>query len=162
MNPQKYVPSAIATRRTAMAASAPPFPIEETTIAALHAAYLSGGATAVSVCQAHLDRIAAYDRKGPALGAIIINNPDALADAAALDAAAQATGKLVGPLHGVPVLVKDNYDVAGLQTTGGSAALLGWVPETDATVIARIRAAGGIILAKTASAGGRSGCEATG
>jgi amidase len=132
-----------------MAASAAPFSIEETTIAALHDAYLNGRATAVSVCQAHLDRIVAYDRKGPALGAIIIDNPDALAEAAALDAALKSTGKLVGPLHGIPVLVKDNYDVAGLQTTGGSAALLGWVPETDATVIARIRAAGGIILAKT-------------
>jgi len=115
----------------------------------LHAAYLSGRATAVSVCQAHLDRIAAYDRSGPALGAIIINNFDALADAAALDAALASTGKLIGPLHGVPVPVKDNYDVAGLQTTGGSAALLGWVPEADATVIAKIRAAGGVILAKT-------------
>jgi len=132
-----------------MAASAAPFPVEETTIATLHAAYGSGRATAVSVCQAHLDRIAAYDRKGPALGAIIINNPDALADAAALDTALGSTGKLVGPLHGIPVLVKDNYDVAGLQTTGGSGALLGWVPETDATVISRIRAAGGIVLAKT-------------
>jgi len=132
-----------------MAASAPPFPIEETTIAALHAAYMSGGATAVSVCQAHLDRIAAYDRKGPALGAIIINNPHALADAAPLDAAVASTGKLVGTLHGVPVLVKDNYDVAGLQTTGSSAALLGWIPKTEAAVIARIKAAGGIVLAKT-------------
>ena len=132
-----------------MAASAAPFPVEEATIAGLHAAYLGGRATAVSVCRAHLDRIAAYDRRGPALGAIIIDNPDALADAAAVDAALAATGSLTGPLHGVPVLVKDNYDVARLQTTGGSAALLGWVPETDATVIARIRAAGGIILAKT-------------
>jgi len=132
-----------------MTVGAAPFPIEETTIAALHAAYASGRATAVSVCQAHLERIAAYDRRGPALGAIIINNPNALADAAALDAALESTRKLVGPLHGVPVLVKDNYDVAGLQTTGGSAALLGWAPETDATVIARIRAAGGILLAKT-------------
>lgn len=132
-----------------MAASAASFQIEETSIAALHAAYLDGRTTALSVCQAHLDRIAAYDRKGPALGAIINNNPDALADAAALDAALASTGKLTGPLHGIPVLVKDNYDVAGLQTTGGSAALLGWVPEVDATVIARIRAAGGIILAKT-------------
>ena len=132
-----------------MSANTASFPIEETTIAALHAAYLSGRATAVSVCQAHLDRIAAYDRSGPALGAIIINNFDALADAAALDAALASTGKLIGPLHGVPVLVKDNYDVAGLQTTGGSAALLGWVPEADATVIAKIRAAGGVILAKT-------------
>ena len=132
-----------------MPASAAPLPIEETTIAALHAAYVSGRSTAVSVCQAHLDRIAAYDRKGPALGAIIVNNPDALSDAAALDAALESTGKLVGPLHGIPVIVKDNYDVAGLQTTGGSAALLGWVPQTDATVIARIKAAGGILLAKT-------------
>jgi Asp-tRNA(Asn)/Glu-tRNA(Gln) amidotransferase A subunit family amidase len=132
-----------------VAANPTSFPIDETSIAVLQAAYLSGRATATSVCQAHLDRIAAYDRKGPALGAIIINNPDALSDAAALDAALKSTGKLVGPLHGIPILVKDNYDVAGLQTTGGSAALLGWVPEKDATVIARIRAAGGIILAKT-------------
>jgi amidase len=132
-----------------MARSAAPFPIEETTVAGLHAAYVSGGATAVSVCQAHLDRITAYDRKGPALGAIIINNPHALSDAALLDAAVASTGKLVGPLHGIPVLVKDNYDVAGLQTTGGSAALLGWIPETDAAVIVRIKAAGGIVLAKT-------------
>jgi len=61
-----------------VAANAASFPINETSIAALHAAYLSGRATAVSVCRAHLDRIAAYDRKGPALGAIVINNPDAL------------------------------------------------------------------------------------
>jgi len=132
-----------------MTASAAPFRVEEATIAALHAAYLAGRATAVSVCRAHLDRIAAYDRKGPALGAIIADNPEALADAAAVDAALAGTGTLTGPLHGIPVLVKDNYDVAGLQTTGGSAVLLGWVPETDATVITRIRAAGGIILAKT-------------
>jgi len=111
-----------------MAANAASFPIEETSIAELHAAYLDGRATALSVCQAHLDRIAAYDRKGPALGAIIINNPGARADAAALDAALASTGKLIGPLHGIPVLVKDNYDVADLQTTGGSGALLGWVP----------------------------------
>ena len=107
---------------TAMTASAAPLPIEETTIAALHAAYVSGRATAVSVCQAHLDRIAAYDRKGRALGAIIINNPDALADAAALDAALASTGKLVGQLHGVPVLVKDNYDVADLPACRSTPA----------------------------------------
>jgi Asp-tRNA(Asn)/Glu-tRNA(Gln) amidotransferase A subunit family amidase len=65
-------------RGGSMSTNTASFPIEETTIAALHAAYLSGRATAVSVCQAHLDRIAAYDRSGPALGAIIVNNPDAL------------------------------------------------------------------------------------
>ncbi|HEV2337081.1 MAG TPA: amidase family protein [Stellaceae bacterium] len=135
--------------KTAMTERGASFRVEETSIAALHTAYLSGRATAAAVCQAHLDRIAAYDRKGPALGAIITTNPDALADAASLDAALASTGKLAGPLHGIPVLVKDNYDVAGLQTTGGSAALLGWIPETDATVVARIKAAGAIILAKT-------------
>ena len=84
-----------------MAATAASFPIEETSIAVLHAAYLSDRATAVSVCQAHLDRIAAYDRSGQALGAIISINPDVLADAASLDAALASTGKLVGPLHGI-------------------------------------------------------------
>jgi Asp-tRNA(Asn)/Glu-tRNA(Gln) amidotransferase A subunit family amidase len=125
------------------------FPIEETSIARLHTAYLSGATTARAVAQAHLDRIAAYDRKGPALGAIVLTNPQALEDADKLDAALRETGRLVGPLHGIPVLVKDNYDVAGLQTTGGSAALKGWVPAEDAVVVAKIRAAGGIILAKT-------------
>ena len=78
-----------------MSANTASFPIEETTIAALHAAYLDGRATAMSVCQAHLDRIAAYDRSGPALRAIIVNNSDSLADAAALDAALASTGKSV-------------------------------------------------------------------
>src|ERR1700712_2096391 len=125
------------------------FAVEEATIAAIHAAYRDGRATARSVTQAHLDRVVAYDRKGPALGAIIVTNPQALADAAALDAQLQATGRLVGPLHGIPVLVKDNYDAAGLQTTGGSAALLGWVPSRDATVVRKLREAGAVILAKT-------------
>ena len=126
-----------------------PFKIEETSVADLLAAYRSGATSARAVCQAHLDRIEAYDRKGPALWAIVATNPDALTDAERLDEEFAKTGELVGPLHGVPVLVKDNYDVAGLQTTGGSAALLGWVPERDATIVAKLRAAGAIILAKT-------------
>jgi Asp-tRNA(Asn)/Glu-tRNA(Gln) amidotransferase A subunit family amidase len=125
------------------------FAVEEATIASIHAAYREGRASAVSVTQAHLDRIAAYDRKGPALAAIIVTNPHALAEAAALDAQLAATGKMVGPLHGIPVLVKDNYDVAGLQTTAGSSALLGWVPAKDSTVARKLRAAGAIVLAKT-------------
>jgi amidase len=125
------------------------FSVEEATIADIHAAYRAGTATAQSVTQAHLDRIAAYDRKGPAIAAIIVTNAQALADAAALDAQWQKTGTMVGPLHGIPVLVKDNYDVAGVQTTGGSSALLGWIPPKDSTVVAKLRAAGAIILAKT-------------
>jgi Asp-tRNA(Asn)/Glu-tRNA(Gln) amidotransferase A subunit family amidase len=127
----------------------PGFAVEEATIEAIHAAYRAGRATARSVTQAHLDRIAAYDRKGPALGAIIVTNPEAVADADALDAHWQKTGALRGPLHGIPVLVKDNYDTAGLQTTGGSGALLGWTPAKDSTVVRKLRAAGAIILAKT-------------
>ena len=61
----------------------------------------------------------------------------------------QTAGNLRGPLHGIPVLIKDNYDVAGLQTTGGSAALKGWKPSRDATIVSKLRAAGAIILAKT-------------
>lgn len=129
--------------------TADPFSIEEATIDDIHTAYRTGRATAVGIVQSHLDRIAAYDRRGPALGTIIVTNPSAVADAAARDAAFAKTGKMVGPLHGIPVLVKDNYDVAGLQTTAGSAALIGWVPATDSTVVRRLREAGAVILAKT-------------
>jgi amidase len=125
------------------------FAIEEATVEAIQDAYRSGKATARSVTQAHLDRIAAYDRKGPALGAIIVTNPQALADADALDAHWQKIGMLRGPLHGIPLLVKDNYDAAGLQTTGGSGALIGWVPAKDSTAVRKLREAGAIILAKT-------------
>ncbi len=125
------------------------FRVEEASIAEIHAAYRQGAASARAVTQAFLDRIEAYDRRGPALWSIIATNPDALADAASLDRRFAQTGAFVGPLYGIPVLVKDNYDVAGLQTTGGSAALIGWVPERDATVIRKLKAAGAIILAKT-------------
>src|ERR1700733_14377569 len=111
------------------------FAIEEATIDDIHAAYRDGTATAIGVTQAHLDRIAAYDRRGPALGVVIVTNPHALVDAAALDAHFEKTGTMVGPLHGIPVLVKDNYDAAGLQTTAGSSALIGWVPNGDASVV---------------------------
>lgn len=125
------------------------FAIEEATIASIHGAYRAGTASAQGVTQAHLERIAAYDRKGPMLGAIIVTNSQALADAAVLDAYWQRTSAFVGPLHGIPVLVKDNYDVAGLETTGGSSALRGWVPRQDSTAVRKLREAGAIILAKT-------------
>ncbi|MGH7269456.1 MAG: amidase, partial [Polyangiaceae bacterium] len=124
-------------------------PITEATIDQIQAAYRDGRATAVGVTQAHLDRIGAYDQRGPALGAIILTNPCALEDAAALDAQFRTTGRLIGTLHGIPVLVKDNYDIAGLRTTAGSSALVGWVPSKDSTVVRKLRAAGAIILAKS-------------
>ena len=126
-----------------------PFQVAEASIAGIHAAYKSGVTNARAVTQGFLDRIETYDRRGPALWSIIMTNPKALAEADALDRHFAETGEFAGPLHGIPVLAKDNYDVAGLQTTGGSAALIGWAPERDATVIAKLKAAGAIILAKT-------------
>ncbi len=125
-----------------------PFRVEEASIADIHAAYRAGVTNAGAVTQAFLDRIEAYDRRGPALWSIIVTNPHAPSEAEALDRHFAATGDFAGPLHGIPVLVKDNYDVAGLQTTGGSAALLGWVPQRDSTVARKLKAAGAIILAK--------------
>jgi amidase len=142
------------------AATGQPFAIEETTIANLHAAYRDGRATVRLAIQGFLDRIAAYDKKGPALGLVISVNAHALDEADRLDRSFAASGELAGPLHGIPVLAKDNYDVAGLQTTGGSAAMLGWVPPRDATIIAKLRAAGAIVIAKvTMSEWARGGVD---
>ena len=125
------------------------FSLEEATIDDIHAAYRSGRVRATDVVQGYLDRIEAYDRKGPALWSIISVNTQALAQAAARDDEFLATGAFVGPLHGIPVLVKDNIDVAGMETTGGSALLKGWKPPEDATIIRKLKKAGAIVLAKT-------------
>lgn len=84
------------------------FSVEETSIAALEAAYRSGRTTAHAVTQAHLNRIAAYDKRGPLINAIITVNPKALDEADRLDAALKSSGAFVGALHGIPVIVKDN------------------------------------------------------
>ncbi len=101
------------------------FRVEEASIADVHDAYKAGMTNACIVTQAFFDRIEAYDRQGPALWTIVVTNPNALSHADTLDRHFATTGQFVGPLHGIPVLVKDNYDVAGLQTTGGSASLIG-------------------------------------
>ena len=125
------------------------FPIEETTITQLHAAYLKGRTTAREVTQAYLDRIAAYDKRGPYLNALITVNAGALADAAKLDAALKSTGKLVGTLHGIPVIVNDNIDTSDMQTSSGVALFKDFRPPKDAFIVGRLRAAGAIILAKS-------------
>jgi amidase len=130
-------------------ARAQSFPVEETTIAQVQSAYLAGKTTAREVVQAHLDRIAAYDHRGPFLNALITINPRALDEAAALDAKLKATGELTGPLHGIPVILKDNLDVAGLPMSSGFQGWKNYVPPTDAPLVAKIRAAGGIVLAKS-------------
>jgi amidase len=104
--------------------------------------------TARAITRAYLDRIEAYDRRGPYLNSLITVNPRALTLADALDAAQQSTGALSGPLHGIPVIVKDNLDTADLPTTSGVALFKDFVPSRDAFIVARLRAAGAIVLAK--------------
>ena len=126
------------------------FRLEETTIAQIQAALQAGAVSCVELVDGYLARIAAYDRGGPRLNSIVTVNPLARDEAARLDAESAASGSLSGPLHGVPVVVKDQVETAGIMTTFGSIALDGYIPDTDATAIAKLRAAGAIILAKTA------------
>ncbi|MDA0329279.1 MAG: amidase family protein [Gemmatimonadetes bacterium] len=121
----------------------------ELTVAEAHRAMLAGTLSARQLVQAYLNRIAAYDKRGPALNAIIAVNPAALARADELDAALRSTGQLTGPLHGIPFIVKDNYDTHDMPTTGGSATLAGSIPSDDAFQIRKIREAGAIVLAKS-------------
>ncbi len=123
--------------------------LPEFTIAALQDNYQRGTWTARGLCEAYLARIAALDRSGPCLGAVIELNPDALEIAAALDSERAAQGPR-GPLHGLPIMVKDNLDSAdGMMTTAGSLALEGHIAPSDAHVVARLRAAGAVLLGKT-------------
>jgi amidase len=117
--------------------------IASSSVAELRQAMTEGGLTATALTQRYLDRIAAVN---PALGAVVAVTPDALDQAAASDAARQA-GHPRGPLEGIPVLVKDNVQVAGGPTTAGSPALLAARPP-DAFIVSRLRAAGAIVLAK--------------
>ena len=100
------------------------FRVEETTIAGIHAAYRSGDLTAAELVSRYLARIEAYDRNGPALNSVINVNPKAEEEAEALDEAF-AKGGLTGPLHGIPVIVKDQIETADIVTTFGSAAAAG-------------------------------------
>jgi Asp-tRNA(Asn)/Glu-tRNA(Gln) amidotransferase A subunit family amidase len=124
-----------------------PFQVVETTIAQIHGAYESGALTARQLVQLYLDRIDAYDQQGPVLNTVITLNPDALEEAARLDAAFQSSG-FVGPLHGIPVIVKDQFDVRGMPTTLGSILFRDYYPDKDAFVTERLKEAGAIILAK--------------
>jgi len=107
-----------------------------------------GGLTSRGLVGRYLDRIDAYDRDGPGLNSVVTVNDDALKRASELDEALTDDG-LVGPLHGIPVLVKDQAETAGLRTTFGSAVFEEYVPEADATVVRRLKDAGAIVLAKT-------------
>lgn len=123
--------------------------VEEQSIEQLRAAMVAGRATSEAITRAYLARIAAMDRTGPTLRAVIALNPDALAEAKAADARRKA-GKTLGPLDGIPILIKDNIETKDpVPTTAGSLALVANVTHRDAPVVARLRAAGMIILGKT-------------
>jgi amidase len=125
------------------------FDLDEATAADLQQWMASGRETARSLAEKYLARIEAIDRGGPALHALIELNPDALSIADALDAERKA-GRTRGPLHGIPVVIKDNIATADrMMTTAGSLALVGAVPPRDAFIVARLREAGVIILGKT-------------
>jgi Asp-tRNA(Asn)/Glu-tRNA(Gln) amidotransferase A subunit family amidase len=123
------------------------FELVEATIADVHAEFKAGRLTARALVQAYLDRIEAYDKNGPKLNSVISINPKALEEAAALDAAYRKSG-LVGPLHGIPVVLKDQMDVAGIPTTLGSVVFKDVVPAQDAFVTAKLKKAGAIVIAK--------------
>ena len=130
------------------ATAAEPFRIEEATIASVHAAMKTGALTCHALVEGYLARIAAYDKQGPAINAIVVVNPDALKEADALDARFKQKG-IDRPLHCVPAIVKDNFETIGLQSAGGSLALKGFVSDKDATQVKRIKDAGAIVLVKS-------------
>lgn len=121
----------------------------ELTIAAFHAALRRGETSCRALVEFHLERIEAYDRQGPTLRAVLATHPQALEAAEALDRAFRTAPDSVGPLHGVPIVVKDNVATADMATTGGALALQDARPIRDAFIVERLRRAGALILAKT-------------
>ncbi len=131
------------------AADVTPSELDELSLADLQDGMRSGKYTARSLVEEYTARIEAVDKHGPAINSVIELNPDALADADRLDRERKA-GKVRGPLHGVPVLIKDNIDTAGrMATTAGSLALAGAKPPRDAFLVTRLREAGAVLLGKT-------------
>ena len=124
------------------------FAFDEADIAGLQARMARGDLTSRDLTQAYLDRIAAIDKAGPALNSVIELNPKALDEAAALDAERKA-GNVRGPMHGIPVLLKDNIDATPMVNSAGSLALADHHPKRDAFLVQQLRAAGAVILGKT-------------
>ena len=146
------IPSVVVARTTALtgnAVTAAPTAYNEFTVAELQAEMAGGRLTSVQLTKFYLDRIAALDQSGPNVNSVIELNPDALQLARSADSR-RAKGKVIGPLDGIPVLLKDNIDTGDrMQTTAGSFALAGKPARDDSTVAANLRAAGAVILGKT-------------
>ncbi len=130
------------------AQTAASFEVEEATIAQVHDAMRQGRLTCRQLVDAYIRRINAYDKNGPAINAIVTVNPDAIKEADELDRRLAQSG-FIGPLHCVPMIVKDNFETKGLQTSDGALAFAGYQPKEDATQVARVKAAGAIVLAKS-------------
>ncbi len=147
----RLLPVLLAAGVLAAGAAAPdppsgaPFPVVEASIAEMSAAMAEGRTTSREIVQESLLRIAVYEDR---LNAVLAVNPRALAEAAALDRE-RAAGRMRGPLHGIPIALKDNIHTVDLPTTGGALAFDGLVPPYEATLVGNLRAAGAVILAKT-------------
>src|SRR5690349_13778834 len=124
------------------------FEVAEVSIADEQKAMAEGRVSSKELVEAYLKRIEAFDQRGPRLNALITLNPNALRDAEALDRERASKGPR-GPLHGIPVIVKDNYSTADMQTTAGTMALLGFVPSSDAFQVRKLREAGAVIIGKS-------------
>lgn len=125
-----------------------PFGVEETTITEVHMAMRAGRLSCRALVDSYLRRIAAFDKNGPALNALVVLNPSAQQEADELDRRFQSSG-LTGPLHCVPVIVKDNFETVGLQSANGSLSLAGYVAAKDAFQVKRVKGAGALVLAKS-------------
>ena len=124
------------------------FDVMEKSVTELNVALESGEVTSEDLVALYLERIAAFDQRGPAINSVITLSPDAMDEAAARDVEREQ-GSVRGPLHGIPVLVKDNYDTANMPTTAGSIGLATSIPADDAFQVQRLREAGAVILGKT-------------
>ncbi len=133
---------------TPATSTAQQFRADEATISEIHAAMAGGRLTCRDLVTQYLARIAAYDKAGPAINAIVVVNPNAIEVADSLDRRFRSEGR-TGPLHCIPIVVKDNMQTTDLPTTAGSLAFQGWIPKKDAFQVRRIREAGAIVIAKT-------------
>ncbi|HEY7557266.1 MAG TPA: amidase family protein [Candidatus Binatia bacterium] len=130
-----------------MMKSTEPFQIVEATIDSIQGAYQSGHLTCRQLVQMYVDRIEAFDKRGPAINSIITVSPTALSEAIRLDNAYKASGP-IGPLHGIPVILKDQIDAIGMPTTLGSVLFKNFYPDRDAFVVEKLKKAGAVILGK--------------
>src|SRR5258708_11896401 len=126
------------------------FDLSTATVADINAAIDAGALSSEKLVQLYLARLDAYDKKGPKINSVIALNPNVLAEAKAMDAERKAKGRR-SPLHGIPFMIKDLIDVAGLPTTAGFIPFGSPIPPRDAGVVERLHKAGAIVLAKVAT-----------